>query len=234
MSFQLAGRGRTAKVPHAAVSLPDGCRSAREGGFSTVNLTRVAYYPPTRAPVLLPGGAFTIKAPRDFAIVGTDVDVPKYPVVVTGSLRSARSGVASVPVYSFRCPPGTGWSRVSRFALKRGRRPAVQDSVYNGDVTGPEPGITGTVKATVVGGGRVLTDFSVAYRCPTGLGSSFELGPSAAAGEFIGPDGNVEEHWTPAGTWSGRFMAGRLTGTFTDALPDCTQNTPTVFAATLG
>jgi len=234
MSFALSGRGRRARVHDAAVSLPNGCRSAPEGGFSTVNLSRIAYYPPTRSAQLLPGGAFTIKQPGQFAIVGTDVDVPKYPVVITGSFRTSRAGSAGVPAYSFKCRRGAGWSKTSRFSLRRSTRTTVPDGAYSGTVTGPEPGITGTVHARVVGGGRVLTDLAVSYRCSDGAGTSFELGPSRAAGEFIGPTGAVEEHWTPAGRWSGRFAAGALSGTFTDqGTGDCTVGVATAFSATL-
>lgn len=234
MSFALTGRGRRARVPDAAVSLPNGCRSAPEGGFSTVNLSRISYYPPTRYAELLPGGAFTIKQPGQFAIVGTDVDVPKYPVVITGSFRSSRAGSSSVPVYSFKCPRGTGWSKQSRFSLRRSKRTVVRDGRYAGTVTGPGSAqISGTVHATVVGGGRVLTDFAVTYRCSSGTGASFELGPSRAVGEFIGPTGLIEEHWTPAGKWSAGFAAGGdLAGTFTDqGTGDCSQGVAVSFSA---
>lgn len=229
MSFALSG-GRRGRVTVAVVSLPNGCRSLPTGGFSTVNLSKLRYYPPSREPELLPGGAFTIKPPGQFAIVGTDLDIPRYPVIITGGFRSRHAGTASAPVYPFRCPAGTGWPKRSRFRLAETVRQPVTSGAYSGSLPANPPGVTGTVKATVIGDGRLLSDFAVAYACPSAGGASFELGPSRAAGEFIGPTGLVEEHWTPAGVWTGRFAAdGTLSGTFTDThAGDCTdgQNLP--------
>jgi hypothetical protein len=235
MSFALSGRGRNGRVRFAALSLPNGCRSGPTGGFSTVNVSKLRYYPPAPYPQFLPGGAFTIKRPGQFAIVGVDVDIPKYPVVITGGFRSARIGSASVPVYAFKCPRGTGWGKQSHFHLDQAVREPVADGAYAGTLPANSTGATGTVKATVIGGGRVLSDFAVAYACNSGGGASFELGPSRAAGEFIGANGAVAEHWTPAGVWSGHFARDRtLAGTFTDAhTGDCTEGQSTPFSASL-
>jgi hypothetical protein len=232
MSFDLVGRGSSARERAAAVSLPNGCRSGGPGGFATVALSSVRYYPPTRSPELIPS-VFTIKPPGMFALVGVDSDLPKYPIVITGSFRTRHSGLATVPAGAFTCPPGQGWSRHPRFVLRPARRTRVPDGTYTGSVSGPPTGITGTILATVTGGGRVLTDLRVAWTCPDGSGN-FELGPTRAAGEFVGPDGTVEERWTPDGSWSGVFGATTLEGTFTNAATgDCTQATPVHFAATL-
>jgi hypothetical protein len=167
--------------------------------------------------------------------VGYDSDIPKYPVVITGRFRSGHAGTAKVPAAPFRCPRGTGWSRSSRFALSRADRRPVSDGSYAGTVTGPEPGLTSTVRATVVAGGRDLVDFAVSYRCSDGSGADFELGPSRTAGEFIAPTGAVESEFTPYGTWSAQFVdSGTLAGTFTNAgTGDCTQGIATSFSTTL-
>jgi hypothetical protein len=121
------------------------------------------------------------------------------------------------------------------FALHAARRTSVGDGTYTGAIAPPPTGITGTVRATVVAGGRVLTDLAISWSCPAGTNGGFELGPSPATREFIGADGAVNGHRTPIGSWSGRFEPGdKLAGTFANVrLGDCTPRQSTPFTAAL-
>jgi len=233
MSFELAGAGRSARLRYLAVSLPSGCRVGAAPSFYATYFARTYYYPPTRYPEAILGGVFEIKPAGDFAIVGIDSRLPKFPLVIVGRFSTARAGTAAVPAYQFKCQTG-GWARTLHFALSARRRSGVADGTYTGTVVGPPPGVSGTLRATVVGGGRVLTDFAVSWTCPDN-GGGFELGPSTATGEFIGSDGAIGEHWTPLGRWSGHFgPGGHFAGTFTNVgSGDCTQGQNTAFTATL-
>ena len=234
MSFDLVGRGRSERLRNLAVSLPIGCRVGASPSFYTTYFSKAQYFPPTRYPEPILPSSFEIKPAGDFAIVGVNTTQPRFPLVVIGSFKSQRAGTAAVPAYPFKCKTG-GWPRRVHFVLHAGRRIAVSDGTYSGSVVGPPAGIAGTVSATVVAGGRVLTDFMVSWTCPNGSNGRFELGPLPATGEFVGSNGAVEEHWTPVGIWSAYFASdGQFAGTVTNATGgDCTQGESVGFAAAL-
>jgi hypothetical protein len=234
LSFEFVRQRSSARLRYLALSQPSGCRIGDSPGFSTTYFADSYYYAATRYPQPIPRAGFVIKPAGDFAIVAVDTRHPLIPfAVAVGRFTGSRAGSVAVPAYPFRCATG-GWPKTVHFRLVAGRRAPVGDGTYMGAVVGPPAGITGTIRATMVGGGRVLTDFAVAWTCPEGGGASFELGPSAATGEFVGADGSVDAHFTLLGTWSGRFNSGgSFAGTFSNArINDCTQGQSTAFTAT--
>ena len=234
MSFELVPQGRSAHLRYLAQSLPSGCRIGAAPSFYTTYFAKSYYYPPTRYPEPILHGVFEVKPAGAFAIVGVSSKYPQFPLVVIGRFATSRTGTAEVPAYPFKCAKG-GWPRTLHFSLHAALRTSVGDGTYTGPVVPPPTGITGTVRATVVGGGRVLTDLAISWYCPDSTNAGFELGPTPATGEFIGSDGAVDGHWTPIGSWSGRFEPGdKLVGTFTNlGSGDCTQRQSTSFTAAL-
>ncbi len=208
LSLEFVRHGNHVVVLDLALGLPTGCRSAGTETWDAGMVPDVEYV----APGTVLRGPFVPLGPRQFEFIILPSTKQPYPVVMNGTFSSPRRGEVSIASPTRVGCPHTGWPRTLRFALAAAHRVPVADGLWTGTVAGPPAGTTGTVKLTVIDGGRIETDFSTSYACPppTGGGGSFEIGPLPTVGYLIAANGSIGAAQGTETAWSGRFAAGGL------------------------
>jgi hypothetical protein len=226
LSFALARRHRHVVATAIAVGYPGGCPATKSDGY-VIPLVHVGYSGP--------GGLHSVvsffAAPGSASLSGRVRGVSGS-WLLTGRFATRRSGTlaSAAPAGG----PGCGWpKRELTWRVHRGRRVAIADGHWSGQVSGPN--ITGgTVTAFVAAGGRAVTHFAASfqYACPDG-----GYGPEnfeATWGEFISPGGSFgspqDDPISVDGvtvSWAGAFSpTGLMTGSLTTAGPAACGPTP--------
>ncbi len=211
LSFQFVRLGRHVVARDLALGLPTSCRSTGNQTWDASATRQVGYIAPGAAP----HGPFPPLGPPQFELIIPPATKQPFPITMRGRFSSPRRGVISIPAPRLGCAH-TAWPKTLSFALTAAHRVPVADGLWTGTVAGPG-GASGTVKISVIDGGRIETDISASYSCPPGIGASgnFEIGSLATVGFMIAAGGTIGGDRGTETMWSGRFAAnGLLSGKF--------------------
>lgn len=224
LSFAFARRGGQVVLTNFALGLPTGCRSSGIETWDAGEVQRVEYIAPGSAL----HGPFPPLGPRQFELFLPPTKQNPFEAPFLGTFSSATRGVLSIESPTRVGCPHTGWPRTLHFALSAARRAAVADGLWTGTINSPA-GMSGTVSIRVIDRGRLETDFSATYSCPSGGGGSLEIGPLATVGYLIAADGSIGGAQGTETTWQGRFAKGMINGTLVAS--DCSPAVTAGFTA---
>lgn len=215
LSFAFVKHGNKTVVRDMALGLPTGCRSSGQASWTVATEPKLEY----AAPGSKLHAPFKALGAKQFFFLLPPTTKSRYPAEIDGTFSDARHGALSIPSPTTVGCTSTGWPKTLRFSLAASRRVSVRDGLWTGSLTTAQT--SGTVAIRVIGGGRIETDFKVAFTCPSGSGT-FELGPLATVGIPIEANGAIDESPTTETVFGGTFGAsGTLRGTI--ASPGCSQ-----------